>query len=308
MDWFFNSRLFELARRGKRLTHILAVIPLTFVFSFLAEFGSIPLLAVLVVRYGFSEDLLSMKDMPVTLAGLWMALFLISSFFLMYVFVGAWAALYERRPMWTLGYERSAALLRYGRGFVLGLLLFSGTVGLLWIFGVLSVEPGDPSRTGTAAIWGVLIVLAGWIVQGGAEEVLVRGWVLPVVGARYRPWIGLALSSLIFAAMHGLNDHLSILALVNLALFGVFAGLYAMREGSLWGISALHSAWNWVQGNIFGFEVSGMEAGGGSLLKLAARGPDWITGAGFGPEGGIAVTLVLLAGVAALLLWRRERS
>ena len=274
----------------------------------LAEFGSLPVLAVLVLKYGFSESLLSMKDMPVTLAGLWMALVLISSFFLMYVFAAVWAYLYERRPMWTLGYERQDALLRYGRGFGLGGLLFAGAVGLLWAFGALAVEPGDPTRTGAAAIWGVLIVLAGWIVQGGAEEVLVRGWVLPVIGARYRPWIGLALSSLIFAAMHSLNDHLSLLALVNLALFGVFAGLYAMREGSLWGISALHSAWNWIQGNIFGFEVSGMEAGGGSLLKLGVRGPDWITGGGFGPEGGLAVTLVLLAGVAALLLWRRKRS
>ncbi len=273
MNWFFNSRLFELARRGKRLTHILALIPLTFVFSFAAGFGSLPVLVVLIWRYGFSEDLLSMNAMPVTLSGLWMALFLISSFFLMYVFVAAWAYFYERRPMWTLGYERQAALLRYGRGFALGLVMFAGAVGLLWAFGVLGIGSGDPSRTGMAAIWGVLIVLAGWIVQGGAEEVLTRGWVLPVAGARYRPWIGLGVSALIFAAMHGLNDHLSLLALVNLALFGVFAGLYALREGSLWGISALHSAWNWVQGNIFGFEVSGMEAGGGSLLKLAVSRP-----------------------------------
>jgi membrane protease YdiL (CAAX protease family) len=304
MEWFNRSRLFELARRGRRLTHILAVIPLVFVFSFLSEFGSLPILAVLLIRSGPGMDILSMADVPVTLAGLLMALFLISAFFLIYVFVGAWTWLYEKRPFWTLGYERRAVLLRYGRGFLIGLLIFSAAVGILLAFGVLVVEPNDPSRQGAAAIGGVLIVLAGWIVQGGAEEVLVRGWVLPVLGSRYRPWIGLAVSSLLFAAMHGLNEHLSVLALINLALFGVFAGLYALREGSLWGISALHSAWNWVQANFFGFNVSGTEAGGGTLLNLAARGPDWITGGGFGPEGGVAVTAVLVIGLAVLLFLR----
>ena len=108
---------------------------------------------------------------------------------------------------------------------------------------------------------------------------------------------------MIFATLHSLNDNLSRLAILNLLVFGLFAGLYAMREGSLWGVSALHTAWNWIQGNIFGFNVSGMSAGGGTLLNLAGRGPGWLTGGQFGPEGGIAVTCVLLLGIIILLLW-----
>lgn len=308
MNWFKNSSLFELARQGKRLTHILAVIPLAFIFAFLAEFGAIPILAVLLIQYGFSEDILSMNRMPVTASGLWMALFLISSFFLMYVFVAAWAWFYERRPVHTLGYERPEALLRYGRGFLLGLFLFSAAVGIQAAAGGVTVEAGDPSRQGTAAIAGVLIVLVGWIVQGGAEEVLVRGWVLPVLGARYRPWVGILVSSLVFAALHALNDNLSALAMFNLALFGLFAALFAMREGSLWGISALHSAWNWAQGNIFGFEVSGMSTGGGTLFNLGSIGPTWLTGGLFGPEGGIAVTAVLLLGILTILFWKTSHG
>lgn len=304
MNWFDHSRLLELARQGKRLTHILAVIPLAFIFSFLAEFGAIPILAVLVIQYGFSEDLLSMSGMPVTASGLWMALFLISAFFLMYVFVAAWVWFYERRSIRTLGYERPNALRYYGRGFILGFFMFGAAVGIQAAFGGVLVEAGDPSRQGVAALAGVLIVLAGWIVQGGAEEVLARGWVLPVLGARYRPWVGLLVSSLIFAALHALNENLSVLAMVNLALFGLFAALYAMREGSLWGISALHSAWNWTQGNIFGFEVSGTTAGGGTLLNLGSTGPVWLTGGLFGPEGGVAVTAVLLLGILAVLIWK----
>ena len=147
------------------------------------------------------------------------------------------------------------------------------------------------------------LVLVGWIVQGGAEEILMRGWVLPVIGARTRPWIGLLVSSVLFSLLHLLNPGLSVIAVVNLALFGVFAGFYAMREGSLWGISALHTVWNWVQGNFFGFEVSGMNASGGTLINLTESGADWLTGGPFGPEGGLAVTVVLVIGTALTLFW-----
>ena len=301
--WFSHSHLFELARRGRRLTHILGVIPLSIIFPILAEFGALPVLIILAFRGELTPSIFGALDLPPTLAGLAMALFLISAFVLVYVFVGLWVWFYEGRPMWTLGYERARALLRYAGGFAAGILIFAGAAGLLMALGALRLEAGDPSRQGIAALGGVLIALTGWIVQGGAEEVVLRGWALPVLGARYRPWIGLALSSVIFALLHGMNSHLSVLALVNLALFGVFAGLYALREGSIWGISALHSAWNWVQGNILGFEVSGLEAGGVSLWKLKTQGPDWITGGGFGPEGGVAVTAVLLIGIAVILFW-----
>jgi membrane protease YdiL (CAAX protease family) len=303
INWLSNSRLFELARMGKRLTHILAVIPLSLIFSVVGQFGSIPVVFLMVFLNDGADDLLAMNNLPVALSGLVMGLFLITAFVLIYVFVALWVYFYERRPVWTLGYESRDALVRYARGFLLGLLMFGSSVGILWAFGAVSREQGDPARQGAAALGGILFVLLGWIIQGGAEEVLVRGWVLPVVGARLRPWVGLLVSSLLFATMHALNAGLTVLAFVNLALFGVFAALYALREGSLWGISALHSSWNWMQGNILGFEVSGMGAGGGSLIDLVTRGPGTLTGGVFGPEGGVAVTAVLLVGIAAILFW-----
>jgi membrane protease YdiL (CAAX protease family) len=235
-----------------------------------------------------------------------MALFLISAFLLVYVFVGLWVYFFEGRPFWTLGYERAGALTRYARGFLLGILMFAASVVILLAFGAITWEAGDPSRQGAAAFGGVLLILSGWLVQGGAEELLTRGWVLPVVGARTRPWVGLLVSSLLFAVMHSLNSGLSPLAMLNLVLFGLFAALYALREGSIWGISALHSAWNWVQGNFFGFQVSGTAFGGGTLVDLAARGPAWLTGAEFGPEGGVGVTTVLVIGMLLVLFWPRS--
>ena len=308
MNWFTNSRLFELARQGKRLTHIAAVIPLSFLFALVSQLGVIPLVIIMGSIYGFTENAISMKDVPALEAGFWMSLQLIFSFVLVYVILWAWLKFFEKRQFWTLGYEVKNALMQYGRGFLFGALMFGGAVGILAIFGSVAFEQGDPTQQGIAALGGVVLVLIGWVVQGGAEEALIRGWALPVIGARYKPWIGLLVSSLIFAGLHGLNPGLSVFALINLALFGVFAGLYAMREGSLWGISALHSVWNWVQGNFFGFEVSGTNAGGGTLFNLMETGEDWLTGGTFGPEGGAAVTIVLLIAIAVTLFWKGKET
>ena len=116
--------------------------------------------------------------------------------------------------------------------------------------------------------------------------------------------VGVLVTSILFALLHIFNANLGLIALFNLMLFGVFAAFYAMREGSLWGVFAVHSFWNWVQGNLFGMEVSGLPVRLEALIDLKEIGPDWFTGGAFGPEGGIAVTLLLLAGV--IVLWLLE--
>ena len=188
------------------------------------------------------------------------------------------------------------------------MLLLSVSVALGAITGVefstILTKTGDSGGM-LLGLAGVLVVLIGWLVQGGAEEVLTRGFLLPVFGVRFGLPFAILVSSVLFSSLHLFNENLSGIALLNLALFGVFACLYALREGSLWGICALHSSWNWVQGNIFGLPVSGTNSGS-SLLSLQLTGPDWWAGGAFGAEGGLAVTLVLLLGCAVLLLVRRK--
>lgn len=307
MNWFNNSKLFDLAKQGQRLPHIALVIPLSLVIVLFAQFGAVPLLILFREIFTFTETgSLDIQSSSNTGEGFWMAIFLVFSFIFMYFILWAWLKFFEKRPFYTLGYELKDAVKQYARGFIFGMLMFVGAVSILGAFGSVAFELGDSSKQGVAAIGGVILVLIGWIIQGGAEEVLMRGWVLPVIGARYKAWIGLLVSSLIFPLLHALNPNLSAIALINLALFSVFAGLYAMREGSMWGISAIHSVWNWVQGNFFGFEVSGTNAEGGTLINLMETGADWLTGGAFGPEGGLAVTIVLVISIAITLFWKSK--
>jgi len=303
--WIPASRLFHLARQGTRLTHWLAVLPLGLALVLVSSFGAVPFVLAMLAIYGFENGIPSMQSEPALISGFWSALQLAFSFAGIFFLLWLWLKFYEKRPFHTLGFEKNGALRQYGRGLLVGAALFSGAVGLMALFGFVELQNGDTAQSGLSALGGVLLIALGWVVQGAGEEVLTRGWMLPVLGARTRPWIGILVVSLFFAALHGLNPNLSLLAILNLALFGLFAAFYALREGSLWGICAMHSVWNWMQGNVFGFEVSGNNAGGGTLFNFVETGPDWFTGGGFGPEGGLAVSLLLLLGMVIIFVWPR---
>jgi membrane protease YdiL (CAAX protease family) len=306
MEWFNNSKLFDLAKQGQRLTHVAAVIALAPVFIFLSKLGVLPLA---LVAYAFIGTLsINAGDLSALQAGFLMSAQLIFTFAPVYACLWAWLKFFEKRPFWTLGYTPNEILKKYARGALFGILMFAGTVGILAALGTVSFDHVDPAQQGFAALGGVTLMLLGWIMQGGAEEALVRGWVLSVIGARYKPWIGLLVSAIIFSLLHGLNTGVTPLALFNLVLFSIFAGLYAMREGSLWGISAFHSLWNWAQGNFFGLETSGGKSIGGALVDLTTTGRDWLTGGAFGPEGGLAVTIVLIIGILVILFWKQKQE
>lgn len=244
---------------------------------------------------------------PTVPPAVFLAMQLILSFGGVYLMVALWLRLMERRPYWTLGLERGQALRQYLRGLGAGLLLFFAAVTLFALPGYVAVEPAGLRPQGLAALGGVALVLLGWIVQGGAEEVLTRGFLVQAIGVRWGRFAGITLSSLLFALLHLLNPNVSAIAFGNLALFGLFACCYALREQGLWGVCGMHSAWNWAQGNLLGFEVSGADVQTGTLLNLREAGPDWLTGGLFGPEGGLAVTVMLLLASAALVFVRPRR-
>lgn len=302
-----DNHLFALARRGRRLTHGLLAAVLALLFA-TAPGGLLALPVLLLLgRPGPSAN----ASPLVSAVGF--VILLVAAFLPVILVVGLWVTRYEGRPVWTLGLEPRRALHRYARGALAGLLLFGAAVVVMAALGFTAPEPGDPAQVGAAALGGVMLVAVGWAIQSAAEEILCRGWLLPAVGARHGPWLGLLVSSLVFAALHAVNPSVSPLALGNLFLFGLVTALYALWEGGLWGVCALHAVWNWAQGNLFGFAVSGTAVPGGILVDLMETGPDEITGGPFGPEGGLAVTAVLLLGIGLLLVLpgpatRRERD
>ncbi len=124
-----------------------------------------------------------------------------------------------------------------------------------------------------------------FVVQGASEEVFVRGLIFPMIVKKSRAVTAILSTGLFFAFLHLLNPGISIISVINLALGGVMFGYCVIYFDSLWQACALHSAWNFVQGNVLGFRISGFETD--SLIEITSQGNDVFTGGEFGVEGSV---------------------
>lgn len=205
--------------------------------------------------------------------------------------------LIQKRKPDTIGFTGKGAGKEYLIGLGVGFAMFSTAVLLSVVTGAIRID--GLSGTFNAGIF--LLFTVGFMIQGMGEEVLCRGYVMVSVGRRYPMWVAVFTNAVIFAVLHLLNNGISVLAFINLVLFGVFASLYFIKRGNIWGIGALHSVWNLVQGNFWGLSVSGMGTECSVLSSTMIEGKDIINGGAFGPEGGLGVSVVLVAGIGILL-------
>lgn len=226
-----------------------------------------------------------------------------------------WAWLFERRGPVSLGLNAKGPL-RFVRGYLIGLAFLSTVIGVIWAAGGYVVEGAGAFGTAAAgaALAPIGVLMLAFIVQGSSEELLFRGWLMQLIASRHGLWIAVIANSVLFALAHAGNITPSnelYVGLANVLLFGLFISLYAVREGSLWGVCGWHAAWNWLLGLGFGLEVSGQVVGAVPLvadLTGKAGAPWWLTGGAFGPEASIVTTAVLLTGTAVLILRGRTRN
>lgn len=214
------------------------------------------------------------------------------SFLGMVLFIYLFVRFVEKRDFRSLGFYKRKWFKYYIKGFGFSCLMM--TIIAIAIGGL-----GEYTFTTSGRIVGmkflplVLITIFGWVIQGASEEILTRGWLMTSLGAKTNIYLAIILNSSLFTALHILNPSVSYIALLNLFIFGVFASVYAIYEGGIWGICGFHAGWNWFQGNILGIEVSGNKPIGGSLVKLIPGDLKLISGGNFGIEASIITTMVL---------------
>ena len=215
----------------------------------------------------------------------------------MTIFTVVFCVVYQKRKMITLGFTKNNIVPQYLLGLLAGAVLFSAAVGLAAVAGALSIKVSSAPIDITL----YLVLILGWIIQGMSEEVICRGFFLVSLSRKLSLPAAVVLNSLAFAAMHLFNAGISVLAFINLTLFGIFASVVFLRTGNIWLVSALHSVWNFAQGNFFGILVSGNDFGPTVLSTTFNASKTLINGGDFGLEGGLAVTTVLVIGTLLVL-------
>lgn len=208
----------------------------------------------------------------------------------------------QKRKLRTLGFIKKGMLKEYALGMLLGFAFFSVCVLLGVLFGGLKIEGISPEFS-----IGIFVAyLLGYMVQGMTEEVLCRGYFLGSYARRYPVYAAVLANSLLFASLHLLNSGISVLAFINITLFGIFASIYFIRRGSIWGIGAFHSIWNLVQGNFYGIKVSGTPVGNTLFTTQAIAGKSLWNGGDFGMEGSLICTIALTCGI--IFLYTRKNK
>lgn len=184
-----------------------------------------------------------------------------------------------------------------GKGLAVGLVYFCVVTGIMALAGgykVISVgAPAGP------LIW----AFCNFAVTAVGEEIVFRGVLFRWIDEKWGfPW-ALVVSGLVFGLVHWTNPGGTLWAGIAIAIeAGLLLGAAYKWSGTLWFPIGIHWAWNFSQGNLFGFKVSGQDAGA-SLLQAQIDGPDWITGGVFGAEASV-IAVVVGAVVSAWFIYR----
>jgi membrane protease YdiL (CAAX protease family) len=208
----------------------------------------------------------------------------------------------------NLGLHRSRGWLRE---ILAGLVLGTVLMGLIFLFewgaGWLTIEGFSwqvqaPDLV-LATLFGSLLISAA---VGLYEELAFRGYILQNFRGDWGVVAAVVVSSVLFAIFHGLNPNLTLLALTNIFLAGALLAACYLATRSLWLAIAFHFSWNFVQGPILSFPLSGLSTTG--LLVTRVDGNPLFTGGAFGPEGGLLGSGALFLGLLAIWAWQRARK
>jgi membrane protease YdiL (CAAX protease family) len=204
----------------------------------------------------------------------------------------------ERRKLATMGLRKGRVLREYLVGLLVGAAMLSAALGICVLAGTMTPTEATVGATGVL----IALFFVGFVFQGMSEELICRGYFCVSLARRQRMAVAIGISSLTFGLLHVLNSGFTFLAFVNIVVFGVFAALYMLKRGSIWGIGAIHTAWNFMQGCFFGISVSGASPMPSLFTFAGTEGGQLLNGGSFGLEGGLAVTLVLACSIVAVLL------
>ena len=139
-----------------------------------------------------------------------------------------------------------------------------------------------------------------------SEELLLRGYVLNNLMKSMNRLIALAVSAVMFSLIHVFNSNFSWIGFWNLLLAGILLGLPYIYTKSLWLPIALHFSWNFFQGIIFGFNVSGHVT---YSLFTQSRTADTIWNGGeFGFEGSVLSLIFQIIAILALWWYYSKKS
>lgn len=217
----------------------------------------------------------------------------IGNFIVLYFF----RTVIDKKTLYSLGFEWKGHERDGLTGFFAGIFLLGLGSLILVVSGYLKFTGFmvDSSK--------ILSGLLLFVIVAFSEELIFRGYVLNNLMESTSPWIALTLSSFAFGLFHVSNPGAGVLPVINVFVAGFLLGINYIYTKNLWFGIFFHFSWNYFEGTVFGYDVSGFSASG--FFTQALDGPAWITGGDFGFEGSV---IELILTVIAIMLFAKYFS
>jgi len=211
--------------------------------------------------------------------------------------------LFDKKPLSDMGLS---SIKQGASDLLLGLIF--GAVSITIVFFVFLLT-GQITVTGNFRTpnitWTVLLDLVLMIFVGFGEEMFSRGYCMTVMN-HCSDIVVFIVPNAIFALMHILNDDVGILPLFNIFLIGLLFSFMFKIRGNIWMPIGYHITWNYFQGSVFGLPVSGNKSAGLYTSKLVEY--NILNGGGFGPEGGLVVTAIIILSIALFAVYAKKKT
>lgn len=207
----------------------------------------------------------------------------------------------KKRTVMSMGIIKGHICEQYIKGACIGVLLTSTIVLVGVLFDIFIFARSNANLDKKI----ILLIFGGFLLQGFYEEMVFRGFFMTSIIRKNTKIVAVLANSLLFGLIHGLNNEFRLLALLNLTLFGIFESIYLLKTRNIWGVSAIHSMWNFAQGYIYGFNISGTTQSQ-SLFIFKNNNCEILSGGAFGMEGSLLTTIVLISAINMVI--RLEKS
>lgn len=262
-----------------------------------------------VIEFGIAFAIASVKHLTLHEYQQWM----VSQYFLqiltiskiiemgiLFLFVYLFGRALDRRKISDYGFHWQPGELLRGAGY--GILFMTVAYAVYLSFGLAKITGwGWQSMSGGMLGYKLFLGVVLFVFAAIHEELLARGYILRNFMDALPNWAGLLLMGLIFGGMHLLNPNFEILGFINITLAGILFGVYYIHRKNLWFPIGLHFTWNFFQGFVYGFPVSGQRVA--SIVQNKVSGPDVLTGGQFGVEGSLIGTVILIGAIIGFQLY-----
>jgi membrane protease YdiL (CAAX protease family) len=208
--------------------------------------------------------------------------------------------IFPRYDFEHLFFDQKKLFSGFCKGALLGALIVAACIGIAIMSGNVVFSKGNIS---IFTFFGYFVL---YILVAVVEELFFRSFPLIVLAERYRNLAAILITSIFFGLAHYGNPGFNWIAMVNISMIGALLAVILLLKKNIYWVIGIHFGWNFTQGSLLGYQVSGTPATG--ILVAKPVGPTYLSGGAFGMEASIFCTIVVaLLLLVILFRYRMER-